>query len=103
MHMKAIVPMLVMVVTVFILCWTPILIFEVTRKIVRKTDITIDLQSTIENIFKTPCPGAPGLRRHRGAGVRDGEAHQDGVQSPGLRQQVASSCHRIVNLQKFMF
>ena len=29
MHMKAIVPMLVMVVTVFILCWTPILIFEV--------------------------------------------------------------------------
>ena len=28
--MKAIVPMLVMVVTVFILCWTPILIFEVT-------------------------------------------------------------------------
>ena len=102
MHMKAIVPMLVMVVTVFILCWTPILIFEVTRKIVRKTDITIDLQ-TIENTFKSPCPGAPGLRRHRGAGVRDGEAHQDGVQSPGLRQQVASSCHRIVNLQKFMF
>ena len=29
-QMKAIVPMLVMVVTVFILCWTPILIFEVT-------------------------------------------------------------------------
>ena len=32
-HMKAIVPMLVMVVTVFILCWTPILIFEVIRSI----------------------------------------------------------------------
>ena len=29
--MKAIVPMLVMVVTVFILCWTPILIFEVLQ------------------------------------------------------------------------
>ena len=30
-QMKAIVPMLVMVVTVFILCWTPILIFEVLQ------------------------------------------------------------------------
>ena len=28
-QMRAIVPMLVMVVTVFILCWAPILIFEV--------------------------------------------------------------------------
>ena len=28
-HMRAIVPMLVMVVTVFILCWSPILVFEV--------------------------------------------------------------------------
>ena len=34
MHMKAIVPMLVMVVTVFILCWTPILIFEVIKTII---------------------------------------------------------------------
>ena len=48
MHMKAIVPMLVMVVTVFILCWTPILIFEETRK------ISIDMQSTIENTFNCP-------------------------------------------------
>ena len=33
--MKAIVPMLVMVVTVFILCWTPILTFEVTFYLLR--------------------------------------------------------------------
>ena len=44
MHMKAIVPMLVMVVTVFILCWTPILIFEVTRRIVHKTLLFIAFQ-----------------------------------------------------------
>ena len=36
MHMKAIVPMLVMVVTVFILCWTPILIFEVIKTIIHR-------------------------------------------------------------------
>ena len=30
-QMKAVVPMLVMVVSVFILCWTPILIFEVSH------------------------------------------------------------------------
>jgi len=30
-HMRAIVPMLVMVVTVFILCWSPILVFEVLQ------------------------------------------------------------------------
>ena len=33
--------------------------------------------------------GAAGLLRHRGPGVRGGEAHEDRVQSPGLRQQVA--------------
>ena len=32
--------------------------------------------------------GPPGLFRHRGAGVWRGEAHQDGLQSAGLRQQV---------------
>ena len=33
--MKAIVPMLVMVVTVFILCWAPILVFEVATLILK--------------------------------------------------------------------
>ena len=42
--MKAIVPMLVMVVTVFILCWTPILIFEVTFHLLRNPLNNILLQ-----------------------------------------------------------
>ena len=41
MHMKAIVPMLVMVVTVFILCWTPILIFEVIKTIILRLFIAL--------------------------------------------------------------
>ena len=84
MHMKAIVPMLVMVVTVFILCWTPILIFEVIKMII------------IPRLLL--CLGAPGLLHHRGPGVRGGEAHEDGVQPPGLRQQVPapSSCQCIL-------
>ena len=63
-QMKAIVPMLVMVVTVFILCWTPILIFEVTFHLVK-------------NVLNKYPPGTPSLRYYRAAGIRHSETYQN--------------------------